>query len=62
MNKKSKETTTIEVSIETYDKLHSIQKKIEEILNHKTSLDKVIKIILAINPEDALVAELLGVD
>ena len=40
------DTTTIEISIETINKLHSIKKQLEKIVRKKLSYDKIINILL----------------
>jgi len=55
-------TTTIEIAMETYVKLHSIQQAIKEATGYKLSFDKIIRVIFAVNPEDELTSALLGVE
>ena len=51
MPRKKKETTTIEISIETYDKLHRIKTEIERILECKTSFDGILSVLLMLRDE-----------
>lgn len=39
-------TTTIELSIENYNKLHSLRRQLEKIVKKKLSYDKVIGILV----------------
>lgn len=59
MPEKSAKTTTIEVSIETYDIIHSAQTQIEKILRKNVSIDKVLKIAFAMKSLDAQLSELM---
>lgn len=49
-------TTTIEISIENHDKLHSIKKQLDKIVKKKLSLNKVIAILVCAKQlEDQLI-------
>jgi len=49
-------TTTIEISIENYDKLHSIKKQLDKIVKKKLSLNKIISILVCAKQlEDQLI-------
>lgn len=45
-SEKVKKTTTIQISIETYEKLYSIKTEIEEILDTNISFDQVLRCFL----------------
>ena len=60
MTEKTGKTTTIEVSMETYEIIHSAQTQIEKILRKKNvSIDKVLKIAFAMKSLDAQLSELM---
>jgi hypothetical protein len=59
MNEKSQKTTTIEVSIETYEIIHSAKTQIEKILRKNVSIDKVLKIAFAMKSLDSQLSELM---
>ena len=57
-SEKTGKTTTIEVSIETANKLHSTATQIEIIMHKRhVSLDQVIKLFYVLNPLDELIKE-----
>jgi len=45
--KKKTKTTTIEISIETYNKLHSLKLTLEEIFKTNVSLDRALQVLLS---------------
>lgn len=51
------QTKTIEISVDAYDKLHSLQEALQKILRKKqVSFDQVIKVMLAVSRlEDTLI-------
>lgn len=57
--KEQEKTTSLEISIATYDKLHGFQHQIEQILRKKVSLDKTINIILTIKSIDQQLADII---
>jgi hypothetical protein len=58
MNEKPK-TTTIEVSIETYNECHSLKEKIEKIVKKTISFDKLLKIMLSVKSIDQQLSEMM---
>jgi len=49
-------TTTIEISMENYKKIHSIKKQLDKIVRKKLSYDKIIGILLCAKQlEDQLI-------
>lgn len=52
-------TTTIEISMETYDKLHSTKTKLEKITHKTLSFNKVVKILLTARPLDVMLEEMI---
>jgi hypothetical protein len=57
---KPQKTTTIEISMETYEIIHSAKMQIEKILHKKNvSIDKVLKIAFAMKSLDAQLSELM---
>lgn len=59
MSKKPNKTTTIEIAIETYNRIHSIKTQIEKIVNRKVSFDRVLKIFFALRPLDVVLTNLI---
>jgi predicted CopG family antitoxin len=57
---KTRTFKTIEISTETYEQLRRFQRKISEIMERKVSFDKLIRILIAINPTDELMKVYLG--
>jgi hypothetical protein len=52
-------TTTIEVSITTYNKIHSVAEKIAQIVHKKKiSIDQTLKIMFATQPLDYILTEM----
>ena len=45
-----KKRTTIALSKQTYDELHNLQCKLEDIVNSKLSPEKVVQILLSVEP------------
>jgi len=59
MDGKKSKTTTIEVSIEVYDKIHNIAEQIAQIVHKKSvSLNQALKIMFATQPLDQILQEL----
>jgi len=56
---KNSGTTTIEISIETYNTLHSYQEKIAKIIRKPISLNKTLAIILSVKSLDEQLTELM---
>lgn len=57
---KKPRTTTIEVSIEVYDKIHSVAEQIAKITHKKSiSLNQALKIMFATQPLDQILQELM---
>jgi len=60
MDEKKSKTTTIEVSIEVYDKIHNIADQIAQIVHKKSlSLNQALKIMLATQPLDQILQEIM---
>jgi hypothetical protein len=65
MTQKPQKTTTIEITMETYALIHSVQTKIEDILSNgkkrrkSLSADKIIKIVFAAKSIDLQISELM---
>lgn len=58
--KKVGKTTTIEVSIEVYDKIHSVAEQISKIVHKKSiSLNQALKIMFATQPLDQILQEIM---
>lgn len=53
------ETTTIEISMEDYNILHSIKTRIELILKKSISLKKTLSIVLSVKSLDQQLSELM---
>ena len=53
------ETTTIEISIEDYNKIHDLSERLTKILKHPVSLKKTIAIVLSVKSIDQQVSELM---
>jgi len=56
---KQRSTTTIEVSIETYTKLHSVRSKLEEITRQSISFNQALQILLTAKPLDLMLEEMI---
>lgn len=54
-----KQTTTIELSMKNYDKLHSIKTKLEKITHKSLSFDKTVSILLTARPLDLMLEEMM---
>jgi hypothetical protein len=52
------EARNIEVSMETYNTLHSIQTSLEKILHKKVSFDLLLKVLFTVNHADEIICEL----
>lgn len=61
MVEKNAKSTTIEISIETYNRLHAIGQKIEEIVHkrHHISFDETLKVMLTVKPLDETLDSIL---
>jgi hypothetical protein len=59
MLEKNRKTTTIEISIETYDKLYSLKSKIEKVVNKSISFDKLCQIIFSVKDFNEMISELM---
>jgi hypothetical protein len=60
MDEKKSKTTTIEVSIEVYDKIHNVADQIARIVHKKSiSLNQALKIMFATQPLDQILQELM---
>ena len=53
------ETTTIEISIEDYNKLHNLQTRLEAILKKSISIKKTLSIVLSVKSLDQELSELM---
>ena len=53
------ETTTIEISIEDYNKLHALSERLTKILKHPVSLKKAFSIVLSVKSIDQQISELM---
>jgi len=53
-------TTTIEISIETYNKIHEVGRILEKIV-HKNhlSFDQILKVMLTVEPLDIILEKLM---
>jgi len=57
---KSKDTTTIEVSMEICNKLHSLSRMLEKILRkRRVSIDQTLQVLLAIKPLDIVLQDMM---
>jgi len=57
---KSKDTTTIEVSMEICNKLHSLSRILEKILRkRRVSIDQTLQVLLAIKPLDIVLQDMM---
>lgn len=59
MTEKNRKSTTIEISIETYEKLHSLKTKIEKVVGKPISFDKLCQIIFSVKDFNEMLSELL---
>jgi hypothetical protein len=57
---KNQSYTTIQVTIETYDKLHSVQQQLGKVLRKKTvSFDVMFKLFFVCQPLDLILQDLI---
>jgi hypothetical protein len=56
---KNRKVTTIEISIETYEKLHSLKLKIEKVVGKPISFDKLCQIIFSVKDFNEMLSELM---
>lgn len=59
MLEKNRKTTTIEISIETYEKLHSLKTKIEKVVGKPISFDKLCQIVFSLKDFNEMLSELM---
>jgi hypothetical protein len=59
MNEKPQKTTTIEISIETYNECHNLKERIEKIVKKTISFDKLLKIMLSVKSIDQQLSEMM---
>jgi hypothetical protein len=60
MTEKPNTTTTIEISIETYNQLHSIRTSLAKILHKKTvSMDTTLQLFLTCQPLDVTLMDMI---
>lgn len=54
------ETTTIEISIESRDRLHTIQEALKKILRKKqVGADDALRVLLAVKPLDVVLQDMI---
>jgi len=57
---KTDNSTTIEISIETRDKLHTIQEALKKILRKKqVGADDALRVLLAVKPLDLVLQDMI---
>ena len=60
VTKKTEGTTTIEVSIATYNKLYGVKEQIAKILRKRTvSFDTLFKVFFAVQPLEVILQEMI---
>jgi hypothetical protein len=53
-------STTIEISMETYNRIHDIGEKLEKICHKKhLGLDQILKVMLTVEPLDIILEKLM---
>jgi hypothetical protein len=54
-------STTIEISIETYNKIHEVGRILEKIVHkkHHLSFDQILKVMLTVEPLDIILEKLM---
>jgi len=53
------DTTTIELSRQTYDKLHSVQMNLKKILNRNITLSQVLDVLLSVKHVEEAIADIV---
>lgn len=59
MTEKNPKTKTIEVTVETYERLHSAKTNLSKILHKPVSFDMAFRLCFAVQPLDLILSDMI---